>query len=209
MTRVSGSSHQAKWKKAHRFTRRQNWSPRRRILSSCLPETILAAFEAFVARDVAWRTHLRREECLELAGCAESREPIVGFNAMRFWTREATANSVSLRTPVSNPLSKADASPRFFAIVSSAFLTGTVSSRARSDSQPPISDASVMVLMYSSVIENTPTTKFGENAFQLRFFSAWGHQRGTGGRKSRHAKSYAALLALPRSPSASFTILAT
>jgi hypothetical protein len=29
----------------------------------------LAAFEAFVARDVAWRTHLRREECLEFAGC--------------------------------------------------------------------------------------------------------------------------------------------
>jgi hypothetical protein len=97
---------------------------------------------------VAWTA----ERVLEMAmagaasmaspGAVSSDDLYRCFEACLF--RRATAISMSLRTPVSNPLSKADASPRFFAIVSSAFLTGKVSSRACSDSQPPISDASVM-----------------------------------------------------------------
>jgi hypothetical protein len=59
----------AKIDRRQRSARRQNWSARKGILSSCFTELSVAAFEAFVARDVAWRTHLRREERLELAGC--------------------------------------------------------------------------------------------------------------------------------------------
>src|SRR6202040_3270455 len=61
----------AKIDRRQRSARRQNWSARKGILSSCFTELSVAAFEAFVARDVAWRTHLRREERLKLAGCVQ------------------------------------------------------------------------------------------------------------------------------------------